>query len=114
MYESKDQPLLSRIEFSWRLASHAVIAVLVIIASIAIGVLGFIYFAEMSWHDSVLHAVFLLGGLGAISVPVTVSGKIFLALYGLYAGLVFVTALGIVFAPVAHRILHRFHLDKQN
>ena len=55
MYESKDQPLLSRIEFSWRLASHAVIAVLVVIASIAIGVLGFIYFAEMSWHDAVAY-----------------------------------------------------------
>ena len=38
MYESKDQPLLSRIEFSWRLASHAVVAVLVIVGSIAIGV----------------------------------------------------------------------------
>ncbi len=91
-----------------------VVAVLVIVGSIAIGVLGFIYFAEISWHDALLHAVFLLGGLGAISVPASVSGKIFLALYGLYAGLVFVTVLGIVFAPVAHRVLHRFHLDEQS
>ena len=68
----------------------------------------------MSWHDAFLHAVFLLGGMGAISVPVTIAGKLFLGFYGLYAGLVFVAVLGIVFTLVAHRIMHRFHLDTDN
>lgn len=111
MYESKDQPLLTRMQFYWRLISHLLIAVLVILGSILIGVVGFMYFEGMSWHDASLHAIFLLGGLGVISVPASAAGKLFLAVYGLYAGLVFVTALGIVFAPVAHRILHTFHFD---
>lgn len=111
MYESKDQALLTRIQFSWRLIFHVLIALLVILGSIVIGMLGFMHFEGMSWHDASLHAIFLLGGLGVISVPASVSGKLFLAVYGLYAGLVFVTALGIVFAPIAHRILHTFHLE---
>ena len=114
MYEAKDEPLITRSQFCWRLSTHVVIAVLAIAVSTLIGMLGFIYFEQMSWHDAFLHAVFLLGGLGTISVPHSVAGKLFLGCYGLYAGLIFVAVLGVVFAPVAHRILHTFHLDTDN
>jgi hypothetical protein len=83
MYESKNEPLLTRVQFYWRLASHALVAVLIIISSIVIGMFGFVYFEQMAWHDAFLHAVFLLGGLGALSIPVSLSGKVFLAMYGL-------------------------------
>ena len=114
MYESKKQSLLSRMQFYWRLLFHAVLAALLIIGSVIIGVFGFVYFAQIPWHDAFLHAVFLLGGLGTISVPASVAGKVFLALYGLYVCLVFVTALSIVVAPVAQRILYCFHLEQDN
>ena len=111
MYESKDQPLLSKSQFYWRLLLHALIAVLVIIGSMLLGMVGFVYLEQVYWHEAFLHALFMLGGLGALTIPVSVSGKIFLSLYSLYVGLIFATALGIIFAPVAHRILHTFHLD---
>ena len=111
MYESKDQPLLSRSQFYWRLLLHALLAILVIMGSMLLGMLGFVYLEQMQWHEAFLHALFMLGGLGALTIPVSVSGKIFLSIYSLYVGLVFATALGIMFAPVAHRILHTFHLD---
>ena len=114
MYESKAQPLLAPMQFYWRLIGHALIALLVIVVSVLLGMFGFIYFEAMFWHDAFLHAMFLLGGLGAISVPQTMAGKLFLGFYGLYAGLVFVTVLGIVFAPVAHRIMHSFYLDNDS
>ena len=79
-----------------------------------LGMVGFVYLEQMHWHDAFLHAVFMLGGLGALTIPVSVSGKIFLSLYSLYLGLILATALGIIFAPVAHRILHTFHLDMDN
>ena len=31
--------------------------------------------------------------------------------YALFAGLVFLMVVGIVFAPIVHRILHVFHLE---
>ena len=52
--------------------------------------------------------------MGVVSVLASVAGKLFLGFYGLYAGLVFIVVLGIVFAPVAHRVMHRFHLDTDN
>ena len=48
-----------------------------------------------------------------VSAPVTPRGKLFAGCYALYCGLVVIAAAGIVFAPVAHRILHRFHLEER-
>lgn len=111
MYESKNEPMLTRVQFYWRLLSHILVAALMVMGSLIVGMFGFVYFERMLWHDAFLHAFFLLGGLGPISIPVSFSGKMFLAAYGLYASVVFVTALGILFAPIAHRIAHSFHLD---
>lgn len=114
MYESKHQAILPKMQFYKRLLGHCLIAFLLIAGSLCSGMLGFIYFEDMAWHDASMHAFFLLAGLGAITVPASVSGKLFLGVYGLYAGLVFMAALGIILAPVAHRILHTFHLDAEN
>jgi hypothetical protein len=38
-------------------------------------------------------------------------GEVFAGLYALYAGLVFLVAAGLVFAPVLHRLLHKFHVN---
>jgi hypothetical protein len=54
----------------------------------------------------------LLGGMGPIHSPVTDSGKVFAGLYALYAGLVFLVAAALLFAPVLHRLLHRFHWEQ--
>ena len=113
MYEKKHHAVLPKIQFYKRLARHCIIALLLIAVSLCMGTLGFICFEAMAWHDALMHALFLLAGLGAITVPVTVSGKLFVGTYGLYAGLVFVAVLGVVLAPVAHRVLHTFHLDAE-
>ena len=39
------------------------------------------------------------------------SGKLFASFYALYSGLVFLIVAGLLFVPVFHRVLHRFHLD---
>ena len=52
----------------------------------------------------------LLGGMGPVESPQTASGKLFAGLYALYAGLVFLVAVGIALAPVVHRrLMHKFH-----
>jgi len=53
----------------------------------------------------------LLGGMGPVNSPQTDGGKIFAGLYALYAGLVFLIAAGLIFAPAIHRMLHLFHWD---
>jgi hypothetical protein len=49
--------------------------------------------------------------MGPVDVPRTDGGKIFAGIYALYAGLVFIVAAGLVFIPVLHRLLHKFHWD---
>jgi hypothetical protein len=44
-------------------------------------------------------------------MPQTSGGKVFAALYALYAGLVFLVVASFLFAPVFHRVLHRFHIE---
>jgi hypothetical protein len=78
--------------------------------SIGIGMAGYARFEKLAWVDAFLNASMLLGGMGPVESPQTTAGKIFAGLYALYSGLVFLVAVSIVFAPVIHRVMHRFHL----
>ena len=44
----------------------------------------------------------------------TATGKIFAATYALYSGLIVLVVAGVLFAPVFHRFLHRFHLEEED
>lgn len=73
--------------------------------------IGYRYFEGLAWRDAFLHAAVLLGGMGLVEIPETPGGKIFAGVFALYAGVAFVAAIGIVLAPIVHRLLHRFHWD---
>ncbi|ROL64213.1 hypothetical protein BK634_29065 [Pseudomonas chlororaphis] len=112
MYESKDQPVLSRLLFVRRLFLHALVVLALIGFSIGLGIIGYLYFEEgIPLHDALINAAMLLGGVGPASLPTTPGGKLFLAGYGLYANIVFAATIGLLLSPVAHRLLHRFHYD---
>ena len=112
MYEPHKQPLLTRAQFARRLGSHFAIALALVLASLAIGMAGYMYFERLAWRDAFLNSAMLLGGMGPVDAPKTDAGKIFAGLYALYAGLVFLVTAGVVFAPIAHRLLHKFHLNQ--
>jgi hypothetical protein len=111
VYEHRRQPLLSRRAFLRRLGRHGACALLLVVGSLALGMLGFHRLGRQSWLDALVNAAMLLGGMGPVGDLGPPPGKIFAALYALYAGLVFLIVAGLLFAPVFHRILHRFHLD---
>ena len=109
MYESKVQPPLSRAHFLRRLANHIAAALLLLLGSIAIGMAGYHYLEQLPWLDAFLNAAMLLGGMGPVDAPRTWGGKLFAGLYALYAGLVFLVTVALVFTPLVHRVLHKFH-----
>ncbi len=113
MYEHFRQPPLTHRQFVRRLAQHGGYAGLLVIGSVLIGTFGYRLLADQSWIDSFLNTCMLLGGMGPVGDLPTNSGKIFAALFALYAGLVFIATTVIMFTPVAHRILHKFHWDGQ-
>lgn len=112
MYERHNQPLIDRKLFISRVAKHALLALGLLTISLAIGILGYRGFERLSWLDSLLNASMLLGGMGEISPLLTVGGKIFASFYSLFSGIVFLVVASVLVAPVAHRILHRMHLQK--
>lgn len=113
MYESGKQVPLARPEFVRRLLGHALFVLALIVVSLDIGMLGYMGFEKLSWVDAFLNSAMLLGGMGPVNAPQTVAGKLFAGFYALYAGLAFIVAAGLLFAPVLHRLLHRFHWDSR-
>ena len=112
MYESRKQKLLPRAQFMQRLAGHLAVALGLILASLAIGMAGYMGFEHLSALDAFLNASMLLGGMGPVDPPATSGGKLFAGLYALYCGLAVILVAGVILAPVAHRILHRFHMEE--
>ena len=112
MYEHRSDPMLTRAAFAVRWLGHFLVALSFVVLSLAVGMLGYVYFESRdvhTFHDALLNAAMLLGGMGPVHTPKTPGGKLFAALYALYAGLVFLVVMGLLFAPVMHRLLHHFH-----
>ena len=112
MYESRKQPPLPRAKFIRRLLSHFAAAAALLAASLGFGMLGYMHFERLSWVDAFLNAAMLLGGMGPVNAPLTVTGKLFAGLYALYAGLVFIVTAALLAAPMLHRIMHKLHWDE--
>jgi len=88
---------------------HFAAALALLLASLMLGMAGYEYFEQLPWRDAFLNSAMLLGGMGPVDAPLTDRGKLFAGLYALYAGLVFLVAVGLIFAPVVHRVMHKFH-----
>jgi hypothetical protein len=114
LYEHKSQPLLPPHLFVRRLLIHAGAALFVLLVSLGIGVLGYRLLEHLTWIDALLNASMILGGMGEISPLATDAGKLFASAYALYASVVLLAVAGILVAPIAHRLLHRLHLEDSN
>ena len=73
---------------------------------------GYHLLEGLSWVDAFLNAAMLMGGMGPVNALQTDAGKMFAGCYALFSGLAFITSIGVVFAPVFHRFLHKFHLEE--
>lgn len=112
MFESRTEPLAPTHIFLWRFLQHFGIALGVIAVALGLGVLGYHSIAGFSWIDSLLNASMILGGMGPVGELPSDAAKLFASFYALFSGLVFISVMGIVLAPAAHRALHLFHLDE--
>jgi len=46
-----------------------------------------------------------------VNVLHTTPAKLFASGYALFSGIVFLSTVAVLLAPIAHRMLHRFHLE---
>lgn len=83
-----------------------------IAVSLFAGMLGYHVFERLDWLDAFLNAAMLLGGMGPVDQPRSAGGKLFAGVYALYCGLIVILVAGVMFAPVIHRFLHKFHIER--
>ena len=112
LYEHRSEPLLSRKAFLRRVLAHGGLALVMMVVSLGIGVVGYHVLNGMDWVDSLLNASMILGGMGPVGEMTSDAAKVFASLYALFSGIVFLAMAGVLFAPVMHRLLHRMHMDK--
>jgi hypothetical protein len=110
-FEHRSEPLLPTGAFLIRLGRSAGGGAILMLVSLGVGMLGYHTLEGLPWIDAFLDAAMLMGGMGPVSALHTTAGKLFAGLYSLYCGLVLILVAGILLAPIAHRLLHKFHAE---
>jgi len=114
MFERKHEKLAPLSVFVKRIAASVVMAGILIAVALFIGITGYHWIAGFDWVDSFLEAAMILGGMGPVNPLATTGANMFASGYALFSGLVFIAVMGIVLAPVTHRMLHKFHIDEDD
>lgn len=86
----------------------------VIAVGLGIGVLGYHFIAGFGWTDSFLEASMISTGMGPVGCMPTRAAKIFASFYALFAGLLFLSAVTVMLAPLLHRLMHKFHMNDED
>ena len=110
MYEHRKQPLARMAVFYRRVIKNLVLASGILFICLMIGICGYHYTAGIGWLDSLHNASMILSGMGPVVEITTVPGKWFSSMYALFSGVIFITNVGIILAPVMHRLFHRLHV----
>ena len=113
MFEHYRQPLLPHSAFLLRMVRCAEIALSLLVLALLIGTTAFHRIEHFPWVDALLNSVLVMTGLGLVNALNTPQGKLFTAFYALFSALIFYAILAIIFTPLLHRLLHRFHLDAE-
>jgi hypothetical protein len=101
------------VRFRSNLARAGAFALALILVSLAIGMAGYHSLALMGWIDAFVNAAMILGGMGPVDPLTNDAAKLFAGVYAMYCGVVFIATTGLMIVPVAHHVLHRFHLDQK-
>jgi hypothetical protein len=110
-------PIPPRRFFFRRMLHNAGIAAGVVGGGLLIGMIGYHRLGGMGWVDSFYYASMILAGEGPPADPQALTGAallnlhLFAGFYALFSGVTFITTVGVLFAPVVHRFLHKFHLE---
>ena len=112
-FERRHEPVAPGHVFARRVVRSIAIGFAVVLLALAIGVVGYRVTGGLSWLDSLYNASMILGGMGPVdSRPeIPAAEKWFASAYALFSGFAILIIAGVMFGPLFHRFLHRFHAD---
>jgi hypothetical protein len=111
MFEHYRQPLLPLTKFFRRMLNCVALSAVLLVATLSFGTVSFHWIEHFRWIDAFLNSVMIMTGLGLVGGLSTSTGKLFTSFYALLSTLIFFAILGILIAPLLHRLLHHLHLD---
>lgn len=115
MYEHKKQALAPKHVFYRRLWKNFLFSFIILLLCLLAGIIGYkLTIPEFDWYDSLLNASMILSGMGPMidsKIILSNSAKVFASGYALFSGVMFITTIGIVLSPIAHRFFHKLHLE---
>ncbi|MCU0328110.1 MAG: hypothetical protein MUE53_03895 [Chitinophagales bacterium] len=98
--------------FFWKKQiKHLVLGGLFIGFWLTLGTFGYHFIGDLPWIDAFLDACMIGSGMGPVNILATNAAKLFSGIYAVLSGIVFITNIGIVFAPTAHRLFVSLHLE---
>ena len=112
MFEHYTKPLLPRELFLIRVLRYLGFTALLLSLSLGIGLLGYHYFDELPWLDSLLNASMILTGMGPVDPMKNDAAKWFASFYAIFSGVAFLSTVAVFLSPLVHRFLHKHHLDE--
>ena len=109
---SNARKLAPRGVFYERVGRSAAISVALVFVTLLVGTLGYRTVADLQWVDAFHQASLLMSGMGPLDESGWSTGaKIFDSVYALFCGVVLLVSYGVLFAPVLHRFMHKFHIE---
>jgi len=114
MFEHRHAPLLPHFAFLRRQLRFAALSAAIVLGALAAGALGYHAIEGLPWLDALLNAAMILTGMGPVDRMQTSAGKLFATAYALASGVLFVTTVAVLFAPLVHRFFHHFHVELDN
>lgn len=113
MFEQRNARLLPQPEFIRRMGWSVAVGGALIAFSLTLGMCGYHWLCGLAWIDAFVNAAMILSGMGPLSPVTTTAGKLFAGGYAIYCGIALIGTTGVIFAPVIHRALHKFHLEDE-
>ena len=110
-YEHNSEPVAEQSVFLKRVFTHFLWTLIILGSCLLMGIIGYKNTGPMSWIDAVHNTSMILGGMGPVVTIETFWGKIFSSFYALFSGVIFITSIGILIAPIAHRFFHKMNLE---
>jgi lipid-A-disaccharide synthase-like uncharacterized protein len=115
MSTNKQNKMAPKKVFYRRLWYNAIFGSTIMSICLLIGIVGYkLTIPQFDWYDSLLNASMILSGMGPVidaNIILTNKAKVFASLYALFSGVAFISTIGILIAPIAHRFFHRLHLE---
>ena len=112
-FEHRREPIAPVPVFARRVLHSFALGMAVVAVSLAVGVIGYRLAGGLSWLDSIYNASMILGGMGPVDTRPVIpdAEKWFASAYALFSGFAILIIAGVMFGPIFHRFIHRFHAD---